>query len=279
MVEGSGCARALRCGYHGWTYRLDGSLQHIPHAEGFPDLDKSQHGLLPVGVQEKSGIVFIGQDLDPDENNMAATLAIIPPLFTQEQQVFDTLEYDLEVNWKIFLESFLEGYHIKPAHKDTFYPFGFDNLTLAETFGNNARVTFPFQRIASLADLPAAERKVDGLLTYVYQLFPNVMVAVLSHHRVMVVLDPLALDKTRVTIYSLTAPGPQGEATLRRARNDAEFVKNTGQTEDIALAQSIQASLHSGANEVFTFGHYESVIGHFHRQLTGLLEGEEVLQL
>ena len=39
LVEGPGCAHALVCRYHGWTYRLDGSLSHVPHADAFPDLD------------------------------------------------------------------------------------------------------------------------------------------------------------------------------------------------------------------------------------------------
>ncbi len=39
LVEGRGCAHALVCRYHGWTYRLDGTLSHVPHADAFPDLD------------------------------------------------------------------------------------------------------------------------------------------------------------------------------------------------------------------------------------------------
>ena len=52
LVEGSGCARALVCRYHGWTYRLDGSLAHVPHDDAFPDLDKSARGLVEVASHE-----------------------------------------------------------------------------------------------------------------------------------------------------------------------------------------------------------------------------------
>jgi len=272
IAEGSGCAKAFRCMYHGWTYRLDGSLQHIPHEQGFPDLDKEQHGLQPVAVEERSGLVFVTQQGESD----ARALEVIPELLNPKQEVFSTQEYELEVNWKVFLESFLEGYHIKPAHKDTFFPFGFDNLNLIETFGRNSRITFPFQRIAGLADIAPEEREISGLLTYVHQLFPNVLIAVLTHHTAMIVLEPVALDKTRVINYSLTNGVLEGEEALSRARIDAEFVKGTGQAEDIALAKSIQASLHSGANEVFTFGHFEPLIGHFHRELTALLKDGEL---
>lgn len=275
IATGSGCAKAFRCMYHGWTYRLDGSLLHIPHEEGFPDLDKLKHGLVPLTVQEKSGLIFVTQDSDA----IAMDLEELPELITTDQQLFDSREYELDVNWKVFMESFLEGYHIKPAHKETFFPFGFDNLNLVETFGRNSRITFPFQRIKKLADVAPSERDVNGLLTYVYQLFPNVLVTFLSHHTALVILEPLAVNKTRVINYSLTNNALQGEEAIAKAKIDAEFVADSGQLEDIALTKSIQASIHSGANEVFTFGRYEALIGHFHRSLSSLLEDVEVINI
>ena len=268
VAQGSGCARAFRCNYHGWTYRLDGALQHVPHEEGFPGLAREHHGLTPVQVQEKAGLVFVTQQQDA----IAANLDELPVFFTPDQQLFNSREYTLDVNWKVFLESFLEGYHIKPAHKETFFPFGYDNLNLVETVGRNARITFPFQRMEKLRDIAPEQRRVDGLLTYVYHLFPNVTIAVLSHHMTMLILEPVAVDKTQVISYSLTHTTLKGEAGVEKARNVAAFVSTTGQAEDIALAKSIQASLHSGANEVFTFGRYEQLIAHFHRNMQALLK-------
>ena len=55
VAEGSGCKKAFACRYHGWTYGLDGALKRIPHEEGFPGLDKSEHGLVPVRRGRCSG--------------------------------------------------------------------------------------------------------------------------------------------------------------------------------------------------------------------------------
>jgi hypothetical protein len=49
-------------------------------------------------------------------------------------------------------------------------------------------------------------------------------------------------------------------------------VTETGAPEDRALAESIQRTMESGANEHFTFGHFESAIIHFHRNLRAALE-------
>src|ERR1700712_337942 len=59
LVEDSGCARTLVCRYHGWTYRLDGSLTHVPHADAFPHLDVETRGLVEVGSSEVDGLIVI----------------------------------------------------------------------------------------------------------------------------------------------------------------------------------------------------------------------------
>jgi phenylpropionate dioxygenase-like ring-hydroxylating dioxygenase large terminal subunit len=273
LADGSGCAKAFVCGYHGWTYGLDGQLRHIPHGDGFPDVDKTQHGLVPVTAEERCGLVFVTQNPSRDS---AAALDGLPQLIAPEQRIFEAHENVSDVNWKLFMEGNLEGYHIKPTHKETFYPYGFDNLTLVESFGRNSRVTFPFRRIEKLRLLPPAQRKIDGMVTYVYHLFPNVILAVLSNHTTMSVLEPLSTSQTRFATYRLTnrssSSGERGdEGTQQKATRDAGFVADTGGREDAAVVRAIQAGLASGANEYFTYGYFEKAIVHFHKSLQATL--------
>jgi len=268
VASGTGCARALVCRYHGWTYNLEGRLRHIPHEAGFPGFDKEAHPLVPVAATERFGLVFVTQD-EPalGDDSLGGLERLIAP----DQRLFATGERDFEVNWKIFLESFIEGYHIKSTHPESFLPYGFDNLNVIDLFGRNSRVTYPFQRIRKLAKVAPAERRVEGLLTYVYHLFPNVLVTVLSRHTNVVILEPLGVDRTRQFTYTLTNGGGDDPEALAEARRDAEFVGNTGALEDRAVVHAIQRGLASGANEAFTFGRYESAIAHFHQTLTAAL--------
>jgi len=142
---------------------------------------------------------------------------------------------------------------------------------VVDLFGRHSRVTYPFQRIKKLAKVPPAERRVEGLLTYVYHLFPNVLVTVLSRHTNVVVLEPLAIDRTRRITYTLTNGGGDDPDALAEAKRDSEFVGTTGAQEDQAVVEAIQRCLGSGANDHFTFGRYESAIVHFHRTLTAAL--------
>lgn len=273
VAAGSGRNSAFVCPYHGWAYQLDGELSHVPHEAGFPGLDKSCNGLVPVEVREQYGLIYVVQDPVPGCWN---ALEDVPKILNDSQIIFDQQEYVVEANWKIFTEGFLEGYHIKPTHKESFYPFGFDNLALLETFGNNSRITFPFRRIEKLRGAPAEERRVDGRLTYVYHLFPNVMITVLSHFTNILILEPVAIDKTLTRAWTFTNRGKvDSEQAIEDARRDFEFVNNTGAREDRAVVEAIQKSIHSGANEYFTFGKYEKLITHLHRGLDQALADSE----
>ena len=194
-------------------------------------------------------------------------------LLGPEQRLFATAERDFEVNWKILLEGFIEGYHIRSTHPESFPPYGFDNLNVIDLFGPNSRVTYPFQRIKKLAKVPSSQRRVEGLLTYVYHLFPNVLLTVLSRHTNLVVLKPLSLTRTRQFTYTLTNGGGDDPEALAEAKRDAQFVGTTGAEEDRAVVQAIQRGLGSGANEDLIFGRFESAIVHFHRTLTAALAG------
>jgi phenylpropionate dioxygenase-like ring-hydroxylating dioxygenase large terminal subunit len=268
LAAGSGCEKAFVCRYHGWTYGLDGRLRHVPHEHGFPGLDKDTRGLAPVETVERHGVVFVTQDEAPP----GASLDDLPELIPPTLRLFRTNELDVPANWKILAEGFLEGYHIRPTHRDTFYPVQFDNLNVVETFGRNSRITFPYRRINKLRAVPPAERSVDGMLTYVYHLFPNVMVATFPTNITMVVLEPLSIDRTRLITHTLTGLRPQDADEQAALKGAGDFVQ-AGAVEDRDVACAIQRGLASGANDFFEFGRFEGAIGHFHRTLHAAIDG------
>jgi len=263
VASGAGCAKVFVCPYHAWTYTLEGKLRHVPHEEGFPGLDKSTHGLVPVHVEEKFGLIFISQE------NSKSVYDPLPTIIRPDQPMYASAERELDVNWKVFLEGFIEGYHIRFTHPESFYPYGYDNLNVIDFYGRSSRITYPFRRIQKLASVPPAKRKVDGLLTYVYHVFPNVIITILSRHTNVIILEPLAVDRTRQINYTLA--NDAGAEALKEAKRDQDFVGNTGALEDLAVVTSIQKSINSGANDVFTFGKYEGCVVHFHRQLDAAL--------
>ena len=272
LASGAGCEKAFVCRYHGWTYGLDGSLRHVPHEYGFLGLDKGTRGLVPVACAERSGLVFVTQDTQAAD----ASLDDLPPLMEPHWRLVNTSEREVPANWKILVEGFLEGYHIRSTHPQTFFPLQFDNLNVVETFGRNSRVAYPYQAINKLRALPPAEWSVEGKLTYVYHLFPNAMVATFPASRFLVVLEPLAIDRTLLITYVLAKPGdgdrPTDASTQPAGTRGLDLV-DAGAAEDRAVACAIQRGLASGANEFFEFGRFEGAIGHFHRALRAAIDG------
>ena len=270
VANGSGCKKkAFVCPYHAWTYSLEGKLKRIPGEDGFPDLNKDDHGLVEVSAIEKGGIVYVQQDGQIDINSLEKCL----DYFTDDQEMFQHGEVTDKANWKLLTETLLEGYHIKSLHRDTFYPYGLDNINLVETFGPNSRVIFPFKRIEKLRDLQPNERKIKGTVTAVYHLFPNASVSLLSKHSNLTIMEPIAPNQVKLVTYLMTNPETKGStATLEDARRDALFVNESGQDEDREAARAIQETVTAPANTHLTFGYFEKAIVNFHSHLSKHLD-------
>jgi phenylpropionate dioxygenase-like ring-hydroxylating dioxygenase large terminal subunit len=269
VASGSGRAHAFVCPYHAWSYGLDGSLKSIPGEEAFPGLAIKDHGLVEVSAMEKGGLVYVMQrgTINPEmlENSR--------DYFSPEQQLFRQSENTDQANWKLLTETLLEGYHIKSLHQKSFYPYGLDNINLVETYGANARVTFPFRRIEKLRDVPAEKRRAAGMLTSVYHLFPNASVSVLSKHSNLTIMEPLSPSSTQMVIYLVTPEQTiENPISLEDVERDAQFVNQSGQDEDREAACLIQQTVTAQANSHLTFGYFEKAIVNFHQHLTESLD-------
>ena len=64
LTESSGRCDTLECPYHGWRYRSDGALDHVPLFGEAPDFPKAALSLFPVSVGVWRGLLFVC--LDPD---------------------------------------------------------------------------------------------------------------------------------------------------------------------------------------------------------------------
>ena len=119
VANGSGTRETLQCPYHAWTYGLDGRLRAAPRSDREPGFDAEELGLVEIGVDTWGPFVFVNPD--PDSEPLAAALGDVPARLAEILDV-DALEFrfrtefELDVNWKISCENFLECYHCAVAH-------------------------------------------------------------------------------------------------------------------------------------------------------------------
>jgi phenylpropionate dioxygenase-like ring-hydroxylating dioxygenase large terminal subunit len=182
--------------------------------------------------------------------------------------VVGTERIPVEGNWKVLTEGFLEGYHIRQTHKNTFFPMGYDNLTALEHSGRNSRVTFPFRRVEDLGDTPPEQWQLGKALTIVDHVFPNAVLARLTWHTAFVVVEPVGQTSSVLVIFKLAVPESDG-TIHEHVHRDMAFVE-TGLLEDRAMAAGVQRG-YAARTEDVVFGRYEFALTHFHEGLAAEL--------
>jgi phenylpropionate dioxygenase-like ring-hydroxylating dioxygenase large terminal subunit len=108
MLRGAGRVKNIVCPVHNWAYDLDGRQLAAPHFDENPCLDLDRTDLA-----EWNGLLFarprdIAQQLAPLDGWTEL------PLNDYVLERVDEEEHDL--NWKVFLEVYLEDYHIGVVH-------------------------------------------------------------------------------------------------------------------------------------------------------------------
>jgi len=119
VASGAGRRETLQCPYHAWTYALDGRLRAAPRSDRESGFETDELGLVPIQVDTWGPFVFVNPD--PDAAPLADALGDVPSRLAEVLDVnalefrFRT-EFELDANWKIACENFLECYHCAVAH-------------------------------------------------------------------------------------------------------------------------------------------------------------------
>ncbi len=116
---GSGL-RELKCGYHGWTWDLQGMLRRVPARKGFGSLHLSDYPLFPALVDTWENFVFINMDVNaiPLAEYLEEMPADIAWCGLSDFHCTATLIVDVDANWKTIADGFSETYHIQGLHPE-----------------------------------------------------------------------------------------------------------------------------------------------------------------
>jgi len=147
LTQGCGHANTFMCRFHGWTWRIDGSLAKVLDREdwqGCSGMDADDLRLRDVKVDTWGGFVFI--NMDPDAENLANYLDPVPAHVNCFE--LDKLRYRwyksvrLPCNWKVALEAFTEGYHVAATHPQLLDITG-DDETRSFAMGKHGMFGYP----------------------------------------------------------------------------------------------------------------------------------------
>lgn len=129
LLEGEGnCERLICCPYHGWSYRLDGKLAGAPEMGKAPCFSKDEYGLIPIRLETRDGFVFINFDAESIglDSYLGDFSGIFAPYGLGDMRCVRRREYEVACNWKLFIEVFMEWYHIKAVHPGSLDSVNYD---------------------------------------------------------------------------------------------------------------------------------------------------------
>jgi choline monooxygenase len=273
IAQGSGCGHVLRCGYHGWTYTLDGRLIGTPDVDGVEFFDRSTMGMVPLRLETWGQFIFVKFDLNGEP--LGAFLGDIPQQSRGFQfdglQFAERRDYVIDCNWKVYVDNYLEGYHIPIAHPGLMREIDYAQYR-TDTFRYYSQQFAPIR--ATKAD-DSGERFYppgSGLTEALYfWIFPNLMLNIYPDNISTNLIVPLSHEKT-LTIFEWFFHDVSSEKARERIQKAVGFSDEV-QQEDIALCQSVQKGLRSAT---YDRGRYsvkrENGVHHFHMLLREFLE-------
>jgi phenylpropionate dioxygenase-like ring-hydroxylating dioxygenase large terminal subunit len=178
VTERSGKKSRFTCPYHAWVYDHDGALASVYSEEDFGCIDKSTHGLVPLPVGERAGMVWV--TLDP---NSTLDLDTFLCGYDELLEQFGFADWELfehrtvaGPNWKVAYDGYMDLYHLPILHKNTFGS-SMPHQASYNAWGPHQRVSSPNPLLLELEDKPEEEWPTDALMSSVWTIFPHISIA------------------------------------------------------------------------------------------------------
>ena len=254
-----GTRSVLQCQYHGWTYKSDGSLRGVPHFNHVELFDKKDFGLTPIRLSIWQGLIFVNlNEKSPELSQVLDGIEQrIHPIDLQNMQYHTRTIDVINCNWKVYVDNFLEGYHIPIVHPELAKLLDYSQY-VTEISEQYSLQYSPFSDTS--ADNPY--QAADGEAWY-YFVYPNIMLNILPGRLQTNIIEPMGPDKCRVIFdfYYTDLAKAEASGLLESDRKYSAEI----QQEDIEICEQVQKGLRSNAYDKGRFS-VERELGVWHFQ-------------
>jgi choline monooxygenase len=242
LVVQNESVRMFRCKYHGWSYKLTGELVGTPKFAGVEDFNPENCSLKPVQVGIWEGLVFVNLDPRPPqplEIIFGGIADRIQPLDLKNKIFAKRITYELACNWKVYVDNYMEGYHVGPVHPEL------SSLLDTDRYGFE-QVNWAFLQHSPLRDGDSVYAKAgDGGEAFYWFVWPNIMLNILPGRLQVNSIVPVAPQRTRV-IFDYYYDEVGTDAATRRMEDDINY-SEVVQQQDIWICEQVHKGLMSGA--------------------------------
>jgi glycine betaine catabolism A len=269
-VEGKFSGR-IQCGYHGWTYGLDGRLIGAPHMAEGGGFCREDYPLNRVQTAVWDGHIFI--NLDPHAEPLEKQLADLPQKFApwrmQELRLHKRIVYDVKANWKLVMLNYNECLHcpvLHPALNRLTNYLGADNEQPQAAYIGGS---MGFRGGAETMSLDGKRRRdyLPGLTgeerekVCYYSIVPNFLLSLHPDYMMTATLWPKAVDRTGIIAEWHFHPAEMAKPTF--AANDAVDFWDLTNKEDWHICELSQQGIESRAYQPGPYSSREELLHAF----------------
>lgn len=272
-AERYGRARVWSCPYHGWSYDCNGTLRSITDESKFGDY-RGEPGLVEMPVEERHGLIWVVADptakIDVSEW-LGPMDGVLGAYGLAGYHQFRAGEAEVACNWKVLVDAFVDGYHLKFVHRASAFPHFFNNVQVFDALGRHARFSSPRRSIERLRE--DATDDLEQHITTGHFLMPNATLLRQPTHFEMLSFRPHRSDPGRsIMSFRLLVPGvPESDRETRRWEKNWSILMEVVRDEDLPLNERLQQSAEAPDAPPLVFGRNEVISQLFHRQLAELL--------
>jgi Rieske 2Fe-2S family protein len=258
-------AGRIQCGYHGWTYGLDGRLIGAPHThEGFC---REEYPLNRVHVGEWDGHVFANLNEHPEP--LRAQLADLPEKFANwgmsDLRLYKRIQYSVNANWKLIILNYNECLHCPVLHPAlsaiTNYMSGENDQPHRSYLGGS----MDFQAGAETMSLDGKHRReylprlteVERKRVYYYAIYPNLLMSLHPDYVMTHTLWPRAVNRTDIVCEWHFHPSEMSKASFEA--DDVVSFWDLTNREDWGISELSQAGISSRAYKPGPYSKCESL--------------------
>jgi phenylpropionate dioxygenase-like ring-hydroxylating dioxygenase large terminal subunit len=273
LLNGSGqCGQAIRCLYHGWTYRLDGELIGVPEGRSIAGLDKAELGLFPARVETMCGLVFVNLDIhaQPLAEHVAGLPERLAPYNIEGLSPYGEWRGTQPSNWKIVIDNYNEGYHVPIAHPGLMRLLDYkrydvevhDGWVWFEAPLRDKPSGNPMERAYQRLVTPMPGLGEDDRRVWRYaMIYPNITIDLYPDQVVTWRIDPDGPLRARDEAFGYRHPHAGLRTRLARLANNR--LNTLVGKEDYDLVENVQAGLETRGFELGPLSHREAAIAWF----------------
>lgn len=262
IVEARGrCEKQLRCPYHGWSFGSDGSVKGVPFRE---ELCGEERDLIGIRTAVCGPMIFAC--VDEDAPSFETWAGELPQAFArtgiERWELAFEKDYEVRVNWKVYVENGLEGYHIPVVH-DVLR----DLLDLS--VGENTMEAHGSYTMAAVSKLIAPPGEETPRLRFGH-LFPNLIPVLSPADFTYLRIDPTGPESVRVHGRGFDGGIRPDVPLVPREFRAAAFDQTNRQ--DIAVVERVQRGVHARGLPVAVHAELrEARVTHFEHMVTRAL--------